>query len=91
MTTHDGEESSKVLDTVLLGVTDQETAHNGDECVERNEDATESKLVRKEGDDKGIDGTGDIRRRRKDKSELVRVSLSSENDRQEVGEGVTLK
>lgn len=91
MTTHDGKESSKVLDTVLLGVTDQETAHNGDDRVERNEDATLSKLVRKEGDNKGVDGTGDIRRRRKEKSELVRVSLSSENDRQKVGEGVTLK
>lgn len=90
LTAHDGEESAKVLDTVLGHVADQQAPNDGDEGIESDEVGTQSKLVGEEGDDEGVDSTGDVRRGGQEKRELVRVSLSTENDGQEVGEGVTL-
>jgi hypothetical protein len=90
LTAHDCEESSKVFNAVLLGVTDQEASDDGHQCVEGHEGTTLSKLVGEESDNKGVNGTSDVRWGRQEKRELVGVSLSSENDGQEVGKGVTL-
>lgn len=61
-----------------------------DQSVQGHKNASLPEPVRAVGDDEGVDGASDVRRGGEEQAELVRISLTSENDRKEVGERITL-
>jgi hypothetical protein len=81
LTTHDSKESTKVLYILVLDVSDQQASYNCHKRIEGNEDASESQLVRAEGDNEGVDGADNVWWRGQEEGEFVRVALSGENDR----------
>ena len=79
LSSHDGEETSKVPDVLVSVVTDDQTSDKGHTSVKDDKDSSLSQLVGRDSDAEGIDGASSVRRSRETESGDLRVTLTSQN------------
>ena len=79
LSSHDGEETSKVPDVLVASVPDDRTTDDGDDGVDADKQSTLPELVRGDGDAKGVDGGGGVGRCRETQRGDLRVTLTGEN------------
>lgn len=88
LATDDGEEGTEVSDAVTLAVPDDQRSSGGDEGAEDDEGTTHADLVGDDGDDHAADDGGDVWRCGEQLRVPDRETESSEDEGEEVGEGV---